>query len=197
MSKFVGNCADIIDWYAFIEYLEAHPELSHVCPAPHKDQDTLPLDRCYEFSDRSEEAHALNKLWIDSKYNLDSARWSLWSDSDYKGYAPSVDDAFSKFVGLEHVESWVSRVGPGCTAPYHPDVDDYLNEFLDRGDIIRYTCHIGEQSPGAGFFLANECFYSETNGNAYEWDHFMQMHGGANCGVKPHWMYSFWGFRPR
>ena len=186
MYKFIGNCSDIIDWYAFAENLRKIPDPVK----PVRNIEYTSYKTMFEKSNDPETLEIMQK-WFDCNYNLDSAKWV-----NYQGiqdYSNDITERFAKWVDIQPLKSWVTRVDPGCTAPCHPDIEKDLKPYLSNGKIIRYTCHMCDDGIGSAFFLEDHFFYNQPNGNTYRWDNWLLWHGGVNAGTKPHWLFSFWG----
>ena len=191
MYKFVGNCANIINWYEFAETLKNIPDdlVKPVRNAEFTSDKTM-----FEESTDPKTMKIMQK-WFDCNYNLDSVKWVNYQGIE--NYGNSITARFADWVGVQPLKSWVTRVDPGCTAPYHPDIEADLFEEQINGQIVRYTCHMCDDGIGAAFFLEDHFFYNQPNGNVYKWDNWLSWHGAVNAGTKPHWLFSFWGIIPK
>ena len=190
MYKFIGTCADVINWYTFADNLLKIPDPIK----PVRNSNIEEAGHIFaEYSDP--ESQLIMKNWFDCNYNLDSAKWVNYESTI--NYGSDITTKFGRFVGVRPLKSWVTRLDPGCTAPYHPDLESDLAPHLSKGKIVRYTCHMCDDGVGAAFFLEDHFFYNQPNGNVYRWDNWLSWHGGVNAGTKPHWLFSFWGLEPR
>jgi len=134
------------------------------------------------------EYQKLFNLWGAAGYNQDSIKWTNYYATDY-GY--NIEKQFENILGVTHIRSWISRVDPGYTAPWHYDIDSNEEEYLKLGKLRRFVCFIGEPAVGHISIVENECFYNQANGNIYEWNNYRAWHAGANVGLLPKYQYNF------
>lgn len=173
-SKFITNCSDIINWKEVIESLGTPDEIN----GPPKDWLTRTDFTGNAYYD------PLFRLWSAAKMNTAAA---LVSNYRFEGDHP-VTKKMEQILGLEHSESWISRIDPGCIVPYHYDMHVDLRETSRR-----FICFIDEHQFGQVFMVGEECFYNEPIGNLYEFAEVKGIHAGANVGLHPKYLYHFLG----
>jgi hypothetical protein len=169
------NCSNIIDWKHVINALKDPAVPAYIKPE--------------EWS-MKKDYNEIHKLWMDANMNIAGVR--------VFNYEPfQIDDnvipAMEKFLGLTHVESWISRIDPGCMAPYHWDFDNPAIATLPR-EPKRYSVHISEFSFGHVFIVDNRICYNFQVGDIVEFSNFREWHAGANMGLVPKYMYHFIGY---
>jgi hypothetical protein len=179
MKNLIGNNSDKIPWTNIIRNLGEGKSKTLDNP-----------DHLYDEKGFSE----ILSLWKTAGYyENNSAQWINY----YPGtnFDDEITRLFSNFVGVDSVRSWISRVNPGRTAPWHWDADDNISEYEEKGELVRFSCHIGDSEPGHIFILENDIFHHENSGNTYKWDKWNQWHAGINLGWNAKYMYNFLGYR--
>ena len=169
----IGNTGDLINWDKVITDLDGKTGMT----LPWTDWDNplfLPM----------------RNLFIDSNYSKFGANWVNY----YPGvdYDPNIDELFGKFVGSPRcIRAWISKVLPGCSAPWHWDLDDNEPEYIKHGDLVRYSCRISEPSVGHVTVVGNHALYSGSCGDVYKWTDPHCWHGSINCGLTPKYQYNY------
>jgi hypothetical protein len=141
-----------------------------------------------------------NLYFAQIKGQLDRANYDF-SSVDWIDYYPGThfDNAcveeFSNIVGHRLCRAWISRVDPGKNAPWHWDVDDREEEYLQQGSLKRWTCFITEPKVGHSLIIGNKGFYNEPAGTIYEWPSHREWHCAANCGLEPQLLFHFLGYQ--
>jgi len=176
MKNLIGNTNNLIDWQNVIDNLGSG-KIKSVSLSDH--------------IDGNKGFDSIFTIWKNAGYNDSSIYWTNYYVGE--NYDSSVDEIFSKFVGMPCLKSWISMIQPGKCAPIHQDVDDHMDEYLTKGTPVRFSCHIGEPEIGHVFILEDEIFHCETRGNAYRWNDCMLTHAGGNVGWKPKYLYNFIG----
>lgn len=112
-----------------------------------------------------------------------------------KHFDQSIVDEFATQVGLECAKAWVSCVRPGRYAPYHWDIDDQEEEYLEKGSLVRYTTNVSNPQLGQVFIVENHVIHNEPQGYTYKWPSHRAWHAGGNCSFKPKYMFNFLGIQ--
>jgi hypothetical protein len=179
--KYIGNCADIIDWNKVIKDCEnTLPE--YVGPS-HSRKDNLPgLD------------NIINR-WDIAGYKLardgGSIEWDMFIPG--KQFDQSVVNKFCDFVGISSYKTaWVSRVNVGRTTALHWDVHDDEETLSKLPDPLRFHCHIGKPTPGHILLLESHCLYWQKQGATYQWPSRKSWHAGGNAGLSPKYLFNIW-----
>jgi hypothetical protein len=169
------NCADIIDWKYVIDTLQGLPSSAYIKPE--------------EWANKKD-YNEIHSLWMNANMNIAGVKVFNYEPEQIDS---SVIPAMEKFLGLTHVESWISKIDPGCMAPYHWDFDNPNLVTLPH-DPIRYSVHISEFSFGHVFILEDTIRYNHKVGDMIKFPTFRAWHAGANLGLVPKYMYHFVGY---
>jgi hypothetical protein len=130
--------------------------------------------------------------WKSAGYDKsDSVEWINYYPS--KHFTNDVVKEFEKWSNTSCARCWISRIRPGKMAPLHQDIDDHLEEYLAKGQLIRYNVFISEPSIGAVFICNDQVYHLQPQGTVIKWDHYMDWHAGTNCGLKDKFMFNFLG----
>jgi hypothetical protein len=133
-------------------------------------------------------------LWTNAGYDKsNSVEWINFYPTIH--YDNSVTTDFEQYCGHKHIRSWISKICPGKSAPFHQDIDDNLDEYVAQGELIRYSCFISKPNPGALFILDEKVFHKEPQGNVWQWGHYLDWHAGTNCGFYDKFMYHYIGLK--
>jgi hypothetical protein len=181
--KFYGNCSDIIDWSSIVESLKTQTP-AYIGPRHKKGDAIKGID-------------VISDQWNRAGYQLikdgGSAGWDMFFPEQH--FDKSVVELFSKFAKIDPVNAWISRVNPGCFAPWHWDANDNEEYYSTIPDMLRFTCHIGEHKPGHVFVVDSSCVYNYHQGDTFVWDSRKSWHAGANFGYEPKYVFNIFGHR--
>lgn len=176
--KFVGNCADIIDWNTVVEEIIDKPGKLVTADRSKWKMDTNPV------------YGELVELWEKANFNFDAIKWI--------NYYPGEDFDNEVIVKLENllkvktIKVWLARINPGWCTPWHWDTDDNEVEWNKLGNTRRFMIFIDPPAVGHMLAMEDHCFYNEAVGNIYEWSDYKLWHAGTNVGLAPkfilHWM---------
>ena len=108
MLEFVGNCNDIIDWNTIIKDVQ---DQEGKCACKY-----LPVKDVPELKEIDD---ALSTI---GSYNRESIEWINYYPG--KEFSMEIAEKFGEFVGAPRmIKSWISKIYPGKTAPWHWDWD--------------------------------------------------------------------------
>ena len=80
-----------------------------------------------------------------------------------------VAEKFGEFVGAPRmIKSWISKIYPGKTAPWHWDWDVDWKKYTEQGNPVRFTAMINELPPGHVFIVGDEALYNEKQGDVLQ-----------------------------
>jgi hypothetical protein len=180
MTKFIGNCADIIDWGEIIEQCErANP--AYVGPGKSMESD-LPQLR---------EIKAIWSKWYKRFDQGGTVAWDMFFPGDQ--WNEKAAEKFWEFTGItEPTAIWISRIWPGRFAPIHWDVQSNEDNFV-HDNYRRFHCHITPPKFGHFFVVDDMAFYNEKQGNVWEWNSRKSWHAGSNCGLEPKYLLNAFG----
>lgn len=129
--------------------------------------------------------------WKEADYNFDAIKWTNYYPETH--FPKSIEEDLSKQLNIKPLRSWISKIDPGYTAPWHWDVDDNEKEYLQQGIPVRYSIFIQDGSPGQVFMIDDQSYYSQKAGTIIKWDNYKSWHAGANAGLSPKYMYHLIG----
>ena len=174
--KYIGNSCEAVDWKSYVSSLD-------------------PKNGRTRGKDQQDDIHAnpkvaaLQKVWEQAGYTDNpSVGWI-----DYEIPFEMVQQ-FADWVGVTPIGGWVTSVPPGYCVPWHPDYTDREEELLSKGQVLRFTCHIGEPKWGQVLVLEDHAFHMEAQGNTYQWSDWQDWHGGMNMGLEPKFLFNFMGY---
>ena len=182
MLKYYGNFQGV-DWAALVESLKSQ-QPAYVGPRHRANDEKAP--------GVNEVASAWESAGYKTNDNGGNASWDMFIPNT--NFDREIVHKFINFVGLDgYTNAWISRINPGCVAPWHWDVTD--NETtLSSQSAVRYHCHI--QSPaeiiGHTLIVEDTCLYNQKPGETYLWSDRKAWHGGSNCGFEPMYLFNVW-----
>ncbi len=132
-------------------------------------------------------------IWNKANYPNDAVKWINY----YPGQHYSEDDidrTLCKYLNVKYRRSWLSRIDPGYSAPWHWDVEDDAEE---EENALRFSVFLGDGKLGHIFILGGESgepgnedyFINMKHGSIIEWNNYHNWHIGANIGLQPKYMY--------
>jgi hypothetical protein len=134
------------------------------------------------------------KLLVDAGYDkVNTVEWTNYYPDKHFNSLPVKE--FEKLVGMKCARAWISKIRPGKYAPIHQDVDDFIEEYLAQGDLVRFSTFISQPHPGGVFIVEDQCFHCEPSGNTYQWDNYLAWHAGGNCGLHDKFIFHFLGIK--
>lgn len=131
------------------------------------------------------------ETWKTAGYNLKNVKWYDYYPGQH--FDRVIETTFEQLVNAKARRVWISEIAPGITAPYHWDVEDHEKQWLEEGDLVRYTCFIETPKDGHVFVLGHQHFYNPLQHSIIKWDHHRQYHAGSNCGFEPFYLFHFLG----
>jgi len=131
------------------------------------------------------------KTWLNAGYNLENIKWYDYYPGEH--FDKSIETAFENLVNAKARRVWISEIMPGITSPYHWDVEDYEQQWLSEGNLVRYTCFIEQPTDGHIFVLEDHHFYNPEQHLVIKWENHRHYHAGSNCGFKPFYLFHFLG----
>lgn len=191
MTVYIGNTADKIDWDHVIKLCQDSND-------PDKNTVTSVVDRS--------EAEALgdSKLlasyrdvigtWQRAGYNLEDIVWYDYYPGHH--FPLEVQTIFSEIIQAKPLRVFISEVMPGKIVPYHWDVEDKEDEWLEKyGMLYRYVCCIDKPRHASVMVFDKEALYFNTQGDIFQWDSYKDYHSAANGGEHPQYYFHFLGYK--
>jgi hypothetical protein len=218
--KYVGNCAELINWNDVIDSIKDLHASTDICDPKDlsptlsaeeneatairriKEQEDLYFDEMSKTKGvdaanilRSKTENTLNS-WIDAGYKYSEITWEDY----YVEKFPTVLEASNIFTGIINATPipgrvFITRLKPGKVAPWHYDVLPDISEYKKLGSLVRFVCFIQEPIPGHTFSFNNITYYNESVGNIYEWTNVDDYHSAANSSLQPFYMFHWQGYR--
>lgn len=190
MMKYVGSTKDLINWDAVIATIvprtgDYNSVTSVVDRSESNWTDAPKLLGSY---------HEIINTWQKANYDLTNIEW--WDYYPGEHFDINVKETFADLVNADPLRVFISEVMPGQCVPYHWDVEDHEDKWLELGALVRYVCFIDKPKFGHVLIVEQECFYNSEQHGVYEWRNYRNHHAGTNCGVDPYYLFHFLG-RPR
>lgn len=191
MTQYIGNTADKINWDNIIRLCQ--------------DSDYPDKNTVTSVVDRSEaEASGDSKLlasyrnviatWQQAGYNLKDIIWYDYYPGQH--FPLEVQTIFSEIVQAKPLRVFISEVLPGKIVPYHWDVEDKEDEWLEKyGMLYRYVCCIDKPRPASVMVFDKEVLYFNTQGDIFQWNSYKDYHSAANGGEYPQYYFHFLGYK--
>jgi len=126
------------------------------------------------------------KIWQDSKFNPNAIKWINFYPEQH--YSKEIIDNLAEGLNIRVLRSWISKIEPGYFAPWHWDVDDNEEEYLQGGDIVRYSVFIEPPAMGHVFIINDDYYFNMPQGKIVKWNNYKDWHCGINGGLKPKYM---------
>jgi hypothetical protein len=182
MKILIGNCDKVIDCDLLIDQVKQHTV------EPYHGNMTLdPADQFYEDHLKQKE------LYNQAGYSADTVEFRHYYAG--KHFDQSIADKFGEFVRAKPLLCFVSEIRPGKCAPWHWDINPWLGEQQQLGEIVRYVCFINKPKPGHIFVIEKECFYWELQGSVYQYPSLNSWHAGSNVGLESKFLLTFTGYQ--
>jgi hypothetical protein len=180
-AKFV-NIDIPIDWAALLESVK---------PQQGVEITTDPAIWRMEVPDYTE----ILNLWNKANYFQDAVKWINYYPGQHYSQE-DIDETLCKHLNVKYRRSWLSRIDPGYSAPWHWDVEDDKEE---EENALRFSVFLGDGKLGHIFILGKETsewkpgdedyFINMKHGSIIEWNSYRNWHIGANIGLVPKYMY--------
>lgn len=175
---YVGNC-DTINWQALINRIEG----------------TEGERRSYGvnfYKNADGRFNEIIELWNKAGYDKSgTVEWINYYPG--KHFDQSYIGQFEHFVGMKCARAWISKINPGRYAPYHIDIDDNEEQYLQQGNLVRFTAHPCYPTKGQVLIVEDMVFHMEEQGSTYRWPHYRAWHAGGNCSFEPKYLFNFLG----
>ena len=184
MSKRIGSTNGLIDWDNIIKSIVPR---SGDYNSPSTVTDRVKDDPNVNLGYYKE----IMETWKNANYDFKNIEW--WDYYPGEHFDSSVQDIFADIVNAIPRRVFISEVMPGQCVPYHWDVEDNEDEWLNQGELIRYVCFIDKPKFAQAFILESECFYNVKQGEIYQWDCHRDFHAGTNAGQGPYYLFHFLG----
>lgn len=196
MPSRVGTTENIIDWDKVIETIVPKSGDFNT-PQAVIDRSSGELDDKTDPTSRRLASYyqGIMDTWREANYDFKNIQWYDYYPGEH--FDIEVQNKFADLVNADPLRVFVSEVWPGHCVPYHWDVEDNEEEWLAKGELVRYVAFM-QKEPGFGhvFILEDQCFYNVPQHEIYKWDSYRSFHAGTNCGEFPYYLFHFLG-RPR
>ena len=126
-------------------------------------------------------------VWMEVGVDPSVVKWTNYYPG--KNFNQLVETCVADELNIVPLRSWISCIEPGFQAPWHWDVDDNEQEYLDQGVLNRYTIFIMPPQNGHEFTLDNTKYTNVDEGTVVKWSRYNEWHSSANTGTEPHYMY--------
>lgn len=135
---------------------------------------------------------------LEQKRLAEQAGYTEGNSVEFRHYYPNKHfdykfvSCFEEIVKAEELLSFVSEIRPGKCAPWHWDINPWLEQYPE-GEIIRYVCFIDRPKHGQAFMIEDECFYLPEQGSIYQYPKINSWHAGFNAGLETKFLFTFTG----
>jgi hypothetical protein len=130
-------------------------------------------------------------IWKNANYLMEAIKWINYYPGQH--YSENdIDKVLCEHLNVKYRRSWLSRIDPGYSAPWHWDVEDDPEE---EENALRFSVFLGDGKLGHIFILGKEhlgeedYFINMKHGSIIEWNNYHDWHLGANVGLEPKYMY--------
>lgn len=123
----------------------------------------------------------------------------VWNGITYYPHTHFSEDIvyfLDKKFGTICTQCWINKVKPGSIVAPHRDWDGREKQISKLGESLRYSIHLGDPDPGHIFWLEGQCMYLQSNGELYQWDDPLSLHGGSNSGYTDKFLFVYRGLKP-
>jgi hypothetical protein len=187
MTKYIGTTDSLIDWdHIVASFVPCTGDYNSVKSVVDRSESNWEGDPKLLSS-----YHEVISNWQKAGYDLNNIEW--WDYYPGQHIDITVQEKFADLVNAIPRRVFVSEVMPGQCVPYHWDVEDKEEEWLQDGPLVRYVCFIDKPKFGHVFMFNNECFYNIAQHSIYQWDSYKDYHAGTNCGSEPYYLFHFLG----
>lgn len=133
-------------------------------------------------------------IWKSANFNPLAIKWVNYYPGQH--FPEEMINKTAELLNLTHVHrSWISKIDPGFFAPWHWDVDDNEEEYLQHGKISRFTIIIKKFAFGHIFILNDDYLYNLPEGEIIQWPSYKDWHSGINAGFEPNFMLHILGVK--
>lgn len=131
--------------------------------------------------------------WKGADFNFQSIGWINYYPGTH--FKTSWVQKAQERLCLQGVHrSWISRINPGYYAPWHWDIDDNVEAYKQKGEILRYSIFIGHPNRCHVFVTETSCNTMQKQGTCIKWKSYDEWHAGMNAGLQPKFMFHIIGY---
>ena len=191
MTIYLGNTGDRIDWDAVIQSCreQGEPDVNTVTSVVDRSEAAFGEDQKLLGS-----YHDVIGRWRNAGYNLADICWYDYYPGHH--FPLEVQTTFAEIIGAQPLRVFISEVLPGKIVPYHWDVEDKEDEWLEKyGMLYRYVCCIDKPRPASVLAFDKEALYFNKQGDIFQWDSYKDYHSAANGGEFPQYYFHFLGYK--
>lgn len=179
MTKFIGNCAHLIDWVEFSEKLDKKNPGIKKFGRPVNWVNKELLDPNFpESADVKKYLEITSSKLDKANFNFSSTLWYVYRIHEH--FDEDVLHIVCNYLKIEPLSANAYRVDPGCNCPLHIDPQEE-----DSRERIRYTWQISPTSFGQILLVEDQALHNLNIGDIYQWNDHRSMHGATNCGLLP------------
>lgn len=191
MTIYIGNTGNLIDWDEVIKTCQSRndPDINTVTSVVDRSEAQFNTDEKLLGS-----YHDVIGTWQKAGYRLDDISWLDYYPGQH--FPLEVQTIFSEIINANPLRVFISEVLPGKIVPYHWDVEDKEDEWLEQyGMLYRYVCCIDKPRPASVLVFDKEALYYNKQGDIFQWDSYKDYHSAANGGESPQYYFHFLGYK--
>lgn len=133
------------------------------------------------------------KMWQDANFNPNAIKWTNYYPATH--FDSDLVNDVATYLRMNGIHrAWISKVDPGYFAPWHWDVDDNEQTYLEKGPIKRYSITLSEPTIGQIFILGKDYLYNTPQGSIFKWNNYKEWHSGINASMVPKYMFHIIGY---
>jgi len=176
--KLIGNC-QTVDWSALLEEIKD------------KDGDVRSYGVDF-YQNKDGRFNEIIDMWKTAGYDKSgTVEWINYYPGQH--FSEHYIKQFEEYTDTTGVRAWVSKIKPGRYAPYHWDIDDFEEDYLKQGKLVRFTAHPSKPVLGQVLIVEEDVFHNQPTGNVYQWPDHRAWHAGGNCSFEPKYLFNFLG----
>ena len=185
VAKHIGSTHTIINWQSIIDSIK---------PKTGDFNTPLTVIERANTDPNAETSYydGIMETWKKANYDFKNIQWYDYYPGEH--FDIDVQTKFANIVNADPRRVFISELWPGHCVPYHWDVEDFEDEWLKEGELVRYVCFL-RHGFGHAFVLEDECFYNIAEGEIYKWDDYKSFHAGTNAGEFPYYLFHFLGIQ--
>ena len=217
--RFITNTDNIIDWTSVIEKIkdvtgqfDIHNEELSDKSLPVIEYESLAKKRLHGQIDKyieqtkdkrtskrnrelKEQAYKTFQSWIDAGIMLSNISWEDFFPDIH--FDKSIEQKFAEIVGVTPIpgRTFVTRVAPGKTAPWHWDMLPDVSTYKEKGKLFRYVAFMHDPIPAQTLSFEKQTFWNPKKGEIYQWKDVNDMHAAANSSIEPYYLFHMIGYK--
>jgi hypothetical protein len=131
------------------------------------------------------------KGFYEAKYNFKNITFQNYYPKDH--FSDRIIKDFEKIVNISVQESWISKVDPYQSVPFHSDEYDKEIEWNQK-KLVRYVAFITEPIKKQVFVVGDNYYENIEKHTIIKWSTPKDIHALINCSNQPNFLFHFLGY---